>query len=37
MSKSPNHPAAASLSPETRLITAGREPSDYFGFVNPPV
>jgi cysteine-S-conjugate beta-lyase len=33
MSKRPKHP----LKPETRLITAGRDPQAQFGFVNPPV
>ncbi len=33
MAKTPKKP----LSPETRLITAGRDPQAQFGFVNPPV
>ncbi len=33
MAKMPKSP----LSPETRLITAGRDPQAQFGFVNPPV
>jgi cystathionine beta-lyase len=33
MSKKPKHP----LKPETRLVTAGRDPQAQFGFVNPPV
>ena len=33
MAKTPKSP----LSPETRLITAGRDPQAQFGFVNPPV
>ncbi|HEX3859363.1 MAG TPA: aminotransferase class V-fold PLP-dependent enzyme, partial [Pseudolabrys sp.] len=33
MSKKPKHP----LKPETRLVTAGRDPQSQFGFVNPPV
>jgi cystathionine beta-lyase len=37
MSKSPQTPKSASISQATRLVTAGREPSAYFGFVNPPV
>ena len=31
---SPAHPA---LKPATRLVTGGRDPSAYHGFVNPPV
>ncbi len=34
MSK-PKHPA--DLKPDTLLVTGGRTPTDYFGFVNPPV
>ena len=33
MAKTPKKP----LQPETRLITAGRDPQSQFGFVNPPV
>ena len=33
MTKTPKNP----LKPETRLITAGRDPQAQFGFVNPPV
>jgi cystathionine beta-lyase len=33
MAKTPKLP----LKPETRLITAGRDPQSQFGFVNPPV
>ena len=33
MTKKPTPP----LKPETRLVTAGRDPQAYFGFVNPPV
>src|ERR1700687_5096581 len=33
MAKPPKHP----LKPETRLVTAGRDPNAYHGFVNPPV
>ncbi len=33
MAKPPKHP----LKPETRLVTAGRDPKAYHGFVNPPV
>jgi len=33
MAKKPKSP----LKPETRLITAGRDPKSHFGFVNPPV
>ena len=33
MAKTPKMP----LKPETRLITAGRDPQSQFGFVNPPV
>jgi cystathionine beta-lyase len=33
MAKKPDQP----LKPETRLITGGRDPQSYFGFVNPPV
>ena len=31
------HPNPANLDVDTQLVVAGREPSDYFGFVNPPV
>ena len=33
MTKTPKNP----LKPETRLVTAGRDPQAQFGFVNPPV
>jgi len=33
MAKKPEHP----LKPETRLVTGGRDPQSYYGFVNPPV
>ncbi|MDO8874842.1 MAG: PLP-dependent transferase, partial [Pseudolabrys sp.] len=33
MAKTPQKP----LQPETRLVTAGRDPQSQFGFVNPPV
>jgi cystathionine beta-lyase len=33
MAKTPKAP----LTPETRLVTAGRDPHSHFGFVNPPV
>jgi cystathionine beta-lyase len=33
MTKKPQFP----LKPATRLITAGRDPQSYYGFVNPPV
>lgn len=36
MSKKPASPAAP-LKPETLLVTAGRDPLEYHGFVNPPV
>ena len=33
MAKKPDRP----LKPETRLVTGGRDPQSYYGFVNPPV
>lgn len=33
MAKTPKAP----LKPDTRLVTAGRDPQSYYGFVNPPV
>ena len=33
MAKTPKTP----LKPETRLVTSGRDPKAYYGFVNPPV
>jgi cystathionine beta-lyase len=33
MAKTPQQP----LAPETRLVTAGRDPQSHYGFVNPPV
>ena len=33
MAKKPDRP----LQPETRLVTGGRDPQSYYGFVNPPV
>ncbi len=33
MTKKPDRP----LRPETRLVTGGRDPQSYYGFVNPPV
>src|SRR3974390_3574911 len=33
MSKSPR----SAQKPETRLVHAGRDPDEHFGFVNPPV
>ncbi len=33
MAKKPDKP----LKPETRLVTGGRDPQAYYGFVNPPV
>ena len=33
MAKTPKAP----LKPETRLVTSGRDPQAYHGYVNPPV
>jgi cysteine-S-conjugate beta-lyase len=35
--KDSRHEDLASLKPDTRLVTAGRDPFGYHGFVNPPV
>ena len=37
MAKSPDSPPKTALKPETRLVTAGRDPKAQHGFVNPPV
>jgi cystathionine beta-lyase len=37
MANTPKNPLKNPLKPETRLITAGRDPQAQFGFVNPPV
>jgi cystathionine beta-lyase len=35
--KKPSLEALSALSPRTRMVLAGRDPSDSFGFVNPPI
>jgi cystathionine beta-lyase len=37
MNKKPDSDRPAGKRPETRVVTAGRDPASYHGFVNPPV
>src|SRR6185437_16403935 len=37
MKKKSDSGNAAAKRPETRVVTAGRDPASYHGFVNPPV